>query len=107
MPGTPFFDDLHRRGLINDWDFRRWTGGYLVWKHPTIAPEEARELVREMDRAINTPLHNKRLKQEWDRIDRMRERMRERNGGEVPELKPQARVYFAPEALTVPLQGDT
>jgi Radical SAM superfamily len=105
MPGTPFFDDLHRRGLINDWDFRRWTGGYLVWKHPTIAPEEARELVREMDRAINTPLHNKRLKQEWDRIDRMRERMRERNGGEVPELKPQARVYFAPEALTVPCAG--
>ncbi len=105
MPGTPFFHDLHRRGLINDWDFRRWTGGYLVWKHPTIAPEEARELVREMDLAINTPLHNRRLKQEWDRIDRMRNRMSQRAKGEMTDLKPEARVYFAPELVTVPPAG--
>lgn len=95
MPGTPFFHDLNRRGLINDWDFRRWTGGYLVWRHPTISPDEARELVREMDLSINTPLHNRRLKHEWARIDRMRQRMRERTG-EAADLRPEARVYLPP-----------
>lgn len=106
MPGTPFYHDLDRRGLINDWDFRRWTGGYLVWKHPSIAPEEARELVREMDLGINTPLFNRRLKQEWDRIDRMHERMRLRSKGELTaQLQPQARVYCAPELLAAPGAG--
>ena len=55
-----------------------------------------------MDLAINTPLFNLRLKKEWDRIDRMRERTRLRRGnGEMADLKPLARVYFDPEQESV------
>lgn len=78
MPGTPFYQSLNQRGLINDWDWRKWTGGYLVWKHPTISPEEARELLAEMDLAVNTPLHNRNLRREWNRIDQMKKRMEKR-----------------------------
>jgi hypothetical protein len=95
MPGTPQYHDMNARGLINDWNYRRWTGGYLVWKHPVIRPDEARDLVREMDLAINTPQDNKRLKREWDRINRMRERMNKRNGG-IVDHRPRARVYYDP-----------
>lgn len=80
MPGSPQYHDMRARGLITDWDFRRWTGGYLVWKHPVIRPDEARELLAEMEMAINTPQHNRRLDREWARITRMRQRMAERQG---------------------------
>ncbi|MGY4304494.1 hypothetical protein ACVIJ6_001737 [Bradyrhizobium sp. USDA 4369] len=95
MPGTPQYHDMNRRGLINDWNYRRWTGGYLVWNHPVIRPEQARELVREMDLAINTPQENRRLKREWERINRMRERMNRRPGA-IGDHRPRARVYYDP-----------
>jgi hypothetical protein len=99
MPGTPLYYDMLRRNLINDWDFRRWTGGYLVWKHPVIQPDEARDLVREMDLAINTPQCNKRLQKEWARINRMRERLRQREGqGVFTDMRARARVYYHPKS---------
>ena len=99
MPSTPQYFDMLNRGLINDWNFRRWTGGYLVWDHPHIKPDEARELVREMDLAINTPLYNKRLQREWKRIDRMRERLKERQlEGVTTDMRARARVYYHPES---------
>jgi hypothetical protein len=64
-PGTAFYDDLLRRGLIADLDWRRWTSGYLVWRHPTIRPDEARELLLEMDHAVNTAFYNRNLRREW------------------------------------------
>lgn len=101
MPASPQYHDMLARGLINDWDFRRWTGGYLVWRHPVIRPDEARDLVREMDLAINTPQHNKRLEREWARINRMRERMNERQRA-VADQRPRARVYYAPTTAAWP-----
>lgn len=99
MPGTPQYYDMKKRNLINDWNFRRWTGGYLVWKHPVIKPDEARELVREMDLAINTPLYNRRLQREWKRIDRMRERLKERQiQGIKTDMRARARVYYHPDS---------
>ena len=99
MPSTPQYHDMHKRGLINDWDFRKWTGGYLVWDRPTIKPDEAREIVRDMDLAINTPQYNQRLKREWQRISRMRERMHERGrAGYTLDMRARARVYYHPQS---------
>ncbi|HUX17775.1 MAG TPA: radical SAM protein [Acidithiobacillus sp.] len=99
MPGTPQYYDMLKRNLITDWNFRKWTGGYLVWRHPVIQPDEARDLMREMDLAINTPQYNKRLQQEWTRIDRMRERLRHRERqGVVADMRARARVYYHPES---------
>lgn len=99
MPGTPQFYDMQKRGLINDWNYRRWTGGYLVWDHPVIKPDEARELVREMDLGVNTPQHNTRLQREWARINRMRERLRERQlQGVKTDMRARARVYYHPDS---------
>jgi radical SAM superfamily enzyme YgiQ (UPF0313 family) len=99
MPSTPQYHDMFERGLINDWNYRRWTGGYLVWKHPHIAPDEARELVQEMDRGINTPQFNVRLQREWKRINRMRERLQERQRNGMPvDMRARARVYYHPES---------
>jgi hypothetical protein len=75
MPGTPFYEDLCGRGLIHDFDWRRWTNGYLVWKHPTISPEQARELLMEMESAVNTPLLNPMLRRDWKRIERLDRRL--------------------------------
>ncbi|MCK9364357.1 MAG: radical SAM protein [Syntrophales bacterium] len=100
MPGTPLYYNMLKRNLINDWDFRKWTGGYLVWKHPVIQPDEARDLVREVDLAVNTPQGNKRLLLEWARIDRMRERLRQREQqGMFTDMRARARVYYHPESL--------
>jgi hypothetical protein len=75
MPGTAFYDDLARRGLITDLDWRRWTNGYLVWKHPTIRPDEARELLLEMDQTVNTGVYNRNLRREWSRAERLQKRL--------------------------------
>lgn len=100
MPATPQYYDMLKRDLITDWDFRKWTGSYLVWNHPTIKPDEARELVQEMDLAVNTPQYNKRLQREWKRISRMRERLRERElQGVQLDMRARARVYYHPESL--------
>lgn len=104
MPASAQYHDMHARGLIDDWDFRRWTGGYLVWKHPVIRPDEARDLVREMDLAINTPQDNVRLKREWARINRMRERLVERQ--QIPvDSRPRARVYYDPVGAGRTIEG--
>jgi len=108
MPGTPQYNDMFKRNLINDWDFRRWTSSYLVWKHPVIEPAEARQLVRDMDVAINTPQYNKRLRLEWARINRMRERLKERElqgihrerQGALIDMRARARVYYHPDSIT-------
>lgn len=99
MPGTPQYYDMLKRNLIKDWDFRKWTGGYLVWRHPVIQPDEARALLREMDLAINTPQYNKRLQREWTRINRMRERLLQRERqGESADMRARARVYYHPDS---------
>lgn len=74
MPGTSVFYDLQRRGLICDWNWSHWTGERLVWKHPYISPQEARELLAELDSDVNSPLYNVNLRKLWDRAEIMKRR---------------------------------
>ncbi len=74
MPGTSLYRDFYERDLISDWNWSHWTGERLVWKHPTISFEEARELLAEMDSEVNTPLYNAHLRKHWDRMEMIRKR---------------------------------
>ncbi|MCG8401007.1 MAG: radical SAM protein [Firmicutes bacterium] len=67
LPGTPLYYSYKEKGFINDWNWSHWTGNHLVWKHPSIAPEVARELLAEMRGEVNHPHYNPTLKSEWDR----------------------------------------
>ncbi|MEO9320678.1 MAG: radical SAM protein [Nitrososphaera sp.] len=53
---TPLFQKYEDR--ITDWDWSHWDDGHLVWKHPEVTPEEARELLFECDTLCNTLSRN-------------------------------------------------
>jgi radical SAM superfamily enzyme YgiQ (UPF0313 family) len=40
---TPLYEQYRSR--IVDWDWRHWDDGHLVWKHPDVGAEEAREIL--------------------------------------------------------------
>ena len=40
---TPLYERYRSR--IVDWDWRHWDDGHLVWKHPNVGAEEAREIL--------------------------------------------------------------
>lgn len=40
FPGTQLFEKLDREGLIQDYDWSRYDGGHLVWKHPLFSKAE-------------------------------------------------------------------
>ncbi len=65
LPGTPMYWDYKKKGLIWDWDWTHWTGNYLVWKHPTISPGEAKELLGEMRGDVNNPEYNPNVADLW------------------------------------------
>lgn len=67
LPGTPLYHSYKEKGLIHDWNWSHWTGNYLVWKHPAISPEKARELLAEMRSEVNHPQHNPALMGQWER----------------------------------------
>lgn len=58
LPGTPMYWEYKKNNMICDWDWSHWTGNYLVWKHPVIAPEQAKELLAEMRSEVNSPRFN-------------------------------------------------
>ena len=66
LPGTPVYYNFKKRGLINDFKWSHWTGNHLLWKHPTISPQEAQELLKECRTEINHPKYNKFNKMEWE-----------------------------------------
>lgn len=49
---TPLFQRYESR--IIDWNWNHWDDGHLVWKHPDVNPEEAREILFECDTVCNT-----------------------------------------------------
>ena len=49
---TPLFQKYEER--IIDWNWNHWDDGHLVWKHPAVTPEEAREMLFECDSMCNT-----------------------------------------------------
>jgi hypothetical protein len=49
---TPLFQKYEER--IIDWNWNHWDDGHLVWKHPDVTPEEARNLLFECDSMCNT-----------------------------------------------------
>lgn len=65
LPSTPLYQMFKRRQLINDWDWTHWTGEHLLWKHPCISPEEARELLTECRAEVNHPEFNRFNREEW------------------------------------------
>ena len=65
LPGTPMYWDYKRRNLITDWDWTRWTGNHLVWKHPVLSPREAEDLLAEMRSEVNSPVHNPQVSGLW------------------------------------------
>ena len=52
FPGTEVFDKLERRGLLVDRDWEHYTGGNLVWAHPTLDKEELELAYFEFRRAF-------------------------------------------------------
>ncbi|MBS3902404.1 MAG: radical SAM protein [Dethiobacter sp.] len=60
LPGTPMYYEYKEKGLISDWNWSRWTGNYLVWKHPVISTEKAQELLAEIRSEVNHPAYNGR-----------------------------------------------
>lgn len=58
LPSTPMYWEYKKRNLIYDWDWSHWTGNHLVWRHPTISKEQARELLEEMRAEVNSPRYN-------------------------------------------------
>ncbi len=44
FPGTEVFEKAKREGKIFDPDWEHYTGGNLVWKHPTMSKEEIEDL---------------------------------------------------------------
>jgi hypothetical protein len=49
---TPLF--LKYEGRITDWNWNHWDDGHLVWKHPDVTPEEARQMLFDCDAKCNT-----------------------------------------------------
>lgn len=49
---TPLFQRYEER--IIDWNWNHWDDGHLVWKHPEVTPEEARNMLFECDSMCNT-----------------------------------------------------
>lgn len=66
LPGTPVYRKFRERNLITDWDWTHWTGNHLVWKHPCISPDEARDLLKTLRRRTNHPEYNEFNRQEWE-----------------------------------------
>ncbi|MBA7701684.1 hypothetical protein ES703_110428 [subsurface metagenome] len=55
-PPTTLFDLLRER--IIDWDWSHWDDGHLVWHHPKVTPEEAREILLECAYTCNSLAYN-------------------------------------------------
>lgn len=66
LPGTPMYWDYKKRDLIYDWDWTRWTGNHLVWRHPHISSEQAEALLAELRSEVNSPDFNPNVKAIWD-----------------------------------------
>ncbi|MBS3885666.1 MAG: radical SAM protein [Dethiobacter sp.] len=66
LPGTPMYFDYKEKNLIWDWNWSHWTGNHLVWKHPVICPDKARELLAELRSEVNSPIYNPYLMQQWN-----------------------------------------
>ena len=49
---TPLFAKYEDR--ITDWNWKHWDDGHLVWKHPSVTPEEARQMLFDCDTKCNT-----------------------------------------------------
>jgi hypothetical protein len=49
---TPLFVKYEDR--ITDWNWNHWDDGHLVWKHPDVTPEEARQMLFDCDLKCNT-----------------------------------------------------
>ncbi len=67
LPGTPFYYQCKEQNMITDWNWSRWTGNHLVWKHPNIDPVTAKELLAEMRSEVNHPDYNPTLFKQWER----------------------------------------
>jgi len=51
-PPTPLFDQFRDR--IIDWNWEHWDDGHLVWRHPEVTPQEAREILLECAHTCNS-----------------------------------------------------
>ena len=58
FPSTPLWKQLEDKIVDTDWN--HYDIYHLVWKHPYITPEEARELLAYGQMKINNPLHYSR-----------------------------------------------
>jgi radical SAM superfamily enzyme YgiQ (UPF0313 family) len=54
FPGTEVFQKAEREGLLTDGNWEHYTGGNLVWSHPTIGKEEMEAAYLQFRRAFYT-----------------------------------------------------
>jgi len=52
FPGTAVYDKAERDGLLTDRNWEHYTGGNLVWRHPTLDKEEMERAYVELRRAF-------------------------------------------------------
>ena len=54
FPGTDTYQKAEREGLLIDRDWEHYTGGNLVWRHPTLGKEEMEHAYVELRRASDS-----------------------------------------------------
>jgi radical SAM superfamily enzyme YgiQ (UPF0313 family) len=82
FPGTPLWDQLEDRIVDNDWN--HFDIYHLVWDHPHISPEEARDLLAYAQTKINNPFKYYRQLRPAGRTDQKRLRLQGKATNETP-----------------------
>jgi Radical SAM superfamily len=55
LPGTPLWDEIDTKYGIFEKDYEKYDAGHLVWNHPHLTPEVAREIVQDNLHILQSP----------------------------------------------------
>jgi hypothetical protein len=55
LPGTPLWDEIDAKYGIFERDYEKYDAGHLVWNHPHLKPERAREIVQDNLHILQSP----------------------------------------------------
>jgi hypothetical protein len=55
LPGTPLWDEIDTKYGIFEKDYEKYDAGHLVWNHPHLKAEVAREIVQDNLNILQSP----------------------------------------------------
>jgi radical SAM superfamily enzyme YgiQ (UPF0313 family) len=88
--GTKLYKEMDRDGLITERDLSLYDLYHMVWRHPTIAPDEARDLLAWAQRMVNKPdfMANRLKRDMQERFWKsFRDERKERRAGRTPGVR--------------------